>query len=129
MTTTLSQKIQAGMGTLMAAVGAIGTLMPDRVNPSATNGPVDMASRYQTQLWTLRESALGLLVLGTLRSPHRRRVLGVVSGLALAEALVNAQSPALSASARSSAVGTAAVFGAAGACALLLDRAPRTRLH
>jgi hypothetical protein len=127
MTTTPSQKIQAGLGALMAAVGAVGTVAPGRVNPSAAAGPSCDASRHQTQLWTLRESALGLLVLGTLNSSHRRRVLAVVVGLATAEAIVNVRSPALSGHARLSGAAVPAVLGMAAAGAVLLERAPGAR--
>jgi|GEM_PF-4378320 len=123
MTTTLSQKIQAAIGVLTTAVGAVGTVAPGRVNPSAPKESAGDASRHQTQLWTLRESALGLILLGTLNSPHRRRVLTVVVGLATAEAIVNVRSPALSGHARLSGAAVPAVLGMAAAG--LLDRAPR----
>jgi hypothetical protein len=120
--TNISETIQTGMGGLMTAVGVAGVLAPDRLNASGSGGTTTAEAAYLTRLWALRESALGLMLLGTRNSSHRRGVLAVTVGLAVAEIVVGLRSPVLTGRNRSSTVGTAAVFAAAGACGLVLDR-------
>jgi len=124
MTTNTSQKIQAGIGAVMTAVGALGVVAPSRLSASTAAGEVPEETRYLTRLWTLREAALGVILLGTRKSAQRRGVLGVLVGLAAAEAVVGLTTPALTRQGRSSAVGSAAVIGAAGLFALIGDRPP-----
>ena len=124
MTTNTSQKIQAGIGAVMTAVGALGVVAPSRLSASTAAGEVPEETRYLTRLWTLREAALGVVLLGTRKSAHRRGVLGVLVGLAAAEAVASLTTPALSQQARSTAASTAAVIGVAGLCALVGDRPP-----
>jgi hypothetical protein len=118
MTIDSSQKIQTGLGVIMAAVGLAGVLAPSRLGVSTGAAESSDESRYLTQLWTMREAALGSILLGTRKSTHRRSVLGVVVGLAAAEMVVGLQTPALNEKGRLSAAGSAAVFTAAGIWAL-----------
>jgi hypothetical protein len=118
MTTHTSQKIQTGMGVIMAAVGLAGVLAPSRLGVSTGASEASDESRYLTQLWTMREAALGSILLGTRHATHRRSVLGVVVGLAAAEMVVGLQTPALNEKGRLSAAGSAALFTAAGIWAL-----------
>jgi len=121
MTTKTSQKIQAGMGAIMTAVGVVGIVAPDRLSASSSADKDADESRYQTHLWTLRESALGLILLGTRKSAQRRGILRVVVGLAAAEVILSLRSPALTSQSRVSTAGSAAAFGAAGISALLIE--------
>jgi hypothetical protein len=122
MTTNISEKIQTGMGGLMSVVGAAGVLVPERLSAAPAGGAITDESAYLTRLWAMRESALGLMLLGTRKSPHRRGVMAVTVGLAMAEIVVGLRSSALSGTSQSSAVGGAAAFVVAGTCGLLLDR-------
>jgi len=121
MGTSTSEKIQIGMGAIMTAVGVAGIVAPERLSTSPSVGGAGDESRYQVRLWTLRESALGLIMLGSRKSPQRRRVLGVVVGLAAAEVAASIQTPALTGQSKWSAAGSAAVFGVASLVALLID--------
>lgn len=121
MSASTSEKIQIGMGSIMTAVGVVGVVAPDRLDASSGTNGVGDESRYQVRLWTLRESALGLILLGSRKSPHRRGMLGVVAGLAAAEVAASLQTPALTGQGKWSAASSAAVFGAASLLALLID--------
>jgi hypothetical protein len=124
MTTNTSQKIQAGMGAIMTAAGTVGVVAPNRLSVSAPKDEVRDETQYLTQLWTLREAALGLILLATRKSAHRRRILSVIVGLAAAEGAVGLQTPALTHRGRLNATTSAAVFCAAGICALIVSDRP-----
>jgi hypothetical protein len=113
----MSEKIQLVMGAAMTAVGVAGVLAPDRVSPPPGDAGTDLNAAYQTRLWTLRETALGLIMLRTRSSDRRRDILAATVALALAEAGAALASPALSPSSRRAAVGSAALFAGAGSYA------------
>lgn len=122
MATNISETIQTGMGGLMTAVGVAGVLLPDRLNASNAGGAMTDEVAYLNRLWAMRESAVGLMLLGTRKSAHRRGVLAITVGLAVTEIVVGLRSPVLAGRSQSSMVGTAAAFAAAGTCGLLLER-------
>ena len=122
MSATTSEKIQAAMGGLMTAVGLAGVLAPRRLVVSSAEAEITDDSLYSTELWTMREAALGLILLGTRKSAQRGTVLGVTVGLAITEVIVGLRSPALTGRGQATAVATAAAFGGAGLFALLSGR-------
>lgn len=121
MSLVTSRRIQTGLGALTAAVGVVGLLAPARLSASTSGGNPTATDVYLTQLWTVREAALGAILLATRNAKHRRPILGVTAGLAATEAVLGLRSPAMTGSRRISAAVTPALFGAAAAYALLND--------
>lgn len=120
MSTSKSQLIQTGLGAVLTAVGTIGTIAPQRLSTSADPAIPAGESVYLTRLWTLREGALGAMLLATRKSNRRRGILGAFVTLAAAEVVLTATTPTMTGQAKAGAVGSAALFGGLGTIALVL---------
>ncbi len=117
----ITRIIQAALGTTMLGVGASAALKPaafttPSAEPAADPATTDQAE-YLTRMWALRETALGVVLLSTTTSPHRRRTLTVTALVAGAEVGVAVRSRGLSAQNRKASIASAAVFGLLSAVA------------
>jgi hypothetical protein len=118
MPTSVSEKIQTGLGVVMFAVGASALVWPSRFANSAEPSRNTGEREYLTRMWALREAAIGAILLGTSRSEHRRAVLVSSMVLSAAESAVILQSSALRHQDRIGGAASAAAFGALSAYAL-----------
>lgn len=98
------EKIQAGMGAVMVALGSLATVAPKQFGEH----------QHLTRMWALREAALGAILLATRKSPDTAKVLLPLAALAVGEVAVTVRAPELSAGQRIGSAATAAAFGALG---------------